>query len=99
MKKVALSFLCLLWPWCLKICGMTRWLSTPALFLAASVALGAQAPGPFGSLHPVQAAERPERDPASRHERPDRVGERLVSRRLGQRAARAVPASRTSSST
>ena len=59
------------------------------------VSVGAQtAPGPIGPLHRIHAAQRPQRDPASRRQRAGGRGEHLVSRRLGQRAARAAPASR-----
>ena len=38
-------------------------------------------------VHRVHARQRAARDPASRHQRAGRVGQRLVSRRLGQREA------------
>ncbi len=76
---------------------MRLWRTTGVLVLAASASLAAQAPAttsqaPAPALHVanhrVHAAERPARDPASRHERPGRGGERLVSRRFGQRTRR-----------
>ena len=67
---------------------MTRWFLVPVLFLATAIAPAAQGAVALRAQHAIPAAQRLERDPASRHQRARGGGESLVSRRLGPRASR-----------